>query len=423
MNGVGRNDPCPCGSGRKFKQCHLRQAEAVRDIHDRDRAWRWQLYEWGEENLDVGLSDLRLEDDDPLLHFLLPLHLFHIDYGGTTIAQRFLDEHGAPIPDSDRRWLEAQLASWVSIWEVEKVEMGSSLNLRDILTGEKRMVLDVTASMSCSVSTNLLARTLDFDGVSYLCGTHPAPLPPFLGDMAAQLACDKLRVKRRPSPRRLRGSKGALIVFDAWEEVLEVLDKSLSKHEFTNTDGDALLGVTDRFMFEAGSRKEVMDRITSIPGAEQVDETTIVLTRDDVLVASVAIEAARLKVESNSIRRGDFVRDTLQNACGDQIRFHSRALADPLSERYQDEVMQRGPLERSAGEMELALEFKRRHYARWIDDPIPMLDGQTPRRAIQSEEGRSRLDLLLRDMQYRESSLPQQEQFDMNILRRELGLD
>ena len=20
--GVGRNDPCPCGSGKKFKQCH-----------------------------------------------------------------------------------------------------------------------------------------------------------------------------------------------------------------------------------------------------------------------------------------------------------------------------------------------------------------------------------------------------------------
>jgi preprotein translocase subunit SecA len=21
---VGRNDPCPCGSGRKYKQCHLK---------------------------------------------------------------------------------------------------------------------------------------------------------------------------------------------------------------------------------------------------------------------------------------------------------------------------------------------------------------------------------------------------------------
>jgi uncharacterized protein YecA (UPF0149 family) len=24
MKNVGRNDPCPCGSGRKFKQCHGR---------------------------------------------------------------------------------------------------------------------------------------------------------------------------------------------------------------------------------------------------------------------------------------------------------------------------------------------------------------------------------------------------------------
>lgn len=22
LRGVGRNDPCPCGSGRKFKKCH-----------------------------------------------------------------------------------------------------------------------------------------------------------------------------------------------------------------------------------------------------------------------------------------------------------------------------------------------------------------------------------------------------------------
>ncbi len=25
--GIGRNDPCPCGSGKKFKKCCLRQSE------------------------------------------------------------------------------------------------------------------------------------------------------------------------------------------------------------------------------------------------------------------------------------------------------------------------------------------------------------------------------------------------------------
>ena len=23
---VGRNDPCPCGSGKKYKNCHMREA-------------------------------------------------------------------------------------------------------------------------------------------------------------------------------------------------------------------------------------------------------------------------------------------------------------------------------------------------------------------------------------------------------------
>ena len=26
----GRNDPCPCGSGRKFKHCHLKKFDATR---------------------------------------------------------------------------------------------------------------------------------------------------------------------------------------------------------------------------------------------------------------------------------------------------------------------------------------------------------------------------------------------------------
>ena len=30
MNKIGRNDPCPCGSGRKFKNCCLEREEASR---------------------------------------------------------------------------------------------------------------------------------------------------------------------------------------------------------------------------------------------------------------------------------------------------------------------------------------------------------------------------------------------------------
>ena len=29
LEAAGRNDPCPCGSGRKYKKCHLRADEAA----------------------------------------------------------------------------------------------------------------------------------------------------------------------------------------------------------------------------------------------------------------------------------------------------------------------------------------------------------------------------------------------------------
>ncbi|MGQ0658820.1 MAG: SEC-C metal-binding domain-containing protein [Chromatiales bacterium] len=33
---VGRNDPCPCGSGRKFKKCHGKDASPpLQDGHER----------------------------------------------------------------------------------------------------------------------------------------------------------------------------------------------------------------------------------------------------------------------------------------------------------------------------------------------------------------------------------------------------
>lgn len=29
VRAVGRNDPCPCGSGRKYKQCHASKSRAM----------------------------------------------------------------------------------------------------------------------------------------------------------------------------------------------------------------------------------------------------------------------------------------------------------------------------------------------------------------------------------------------------------
>ena len=32
MSKIGRNDPCPCGSGKKYKKCCLRKDQAAKQV-------------------------------------------------------------------------------------------------------------------------------------------------------------------------------------------------------------------------------------------------------------------------------------------------------------------------------------------------------------------------------------------------------
>jgi hypothetical protein len=76
MNKVGRNDPCPCGSGKKYKQCCLKaeQAKAAQAANDRSeavpRALRWLMSRHSrgvQQALDEGFFGT-LDDDEYRQH-------------------------------------------------------------------------------------------------------------------------------------------------------------------------------------------------------------------------------------------------------------------------------------------------------------------------------------------------------------------
>lgn len=52
---VGRNEPCPCGSGRKYKHCHEAEGEAFLA----KLARKQELERWEEEQKQAGVSWFR----------------------------------------------------------------------------------------------------------------------------------------------------------------------------------------------------------------------------------------------------------------------------------------------------------------------------------------------------------------------------
>jgi len=74
---------------------------------------------------------------------------------------------------------------------------------------------------------------------------------------------------------------------------------------------------------------------------------------------------------------------------------------------------------------QLITQAMERHFATWPDTPIPALDGKTPRQAVKSAAGRSKVSALLRDFENGEEHKRRagEPYYEIARLRAELGLE
>jgi hypothetical protein len=183
----GRNDPCQCGSGRKYKKCHLRDDERSRGearrsaaLHALDERLVTEISAFAFARFGVEARAWVTEFDDPaqVLPLAMPWSVYHFCVQGRPAFEWFLEE-ASPRPGADeRRWLDAQRASWLSVWEVIEVRAGEGLELRDLFAEEERSVREILATETVVKRDCILARVVVLDEAAVLGGTHPRPLPP-----------------------------------------------------------------------------------------------------------------------------------------------------------------------------------------------------------------------------------------------------
>ncbi|HMP42175.1 MAG TPA: SEC-C domain-containing protein, partial [Roseiflexaceae bacterium] len=167
MAKIGRNDPCHCGSGKKYKQCHLPIEEAARTeqlrrrravdalmprllqaagdrpgdvVQALERYWQGK---YDATQLDT-LDDLEDRGADRFLAWLA--FDFRSDDGMTLVERLAAD----PTP-LDATPLEAELlAAWVAVrlrpYRVEAIRKGDSFTVLDLLDGHELVVEDHAAS-------------------------------------------------------------------------------------------------------------------------------------------------------------------------------------------------------------------------------------------------------------------------------------
>ena len=441
---AGRNAPCPCGSGRKHKKCHLAADEAehaglqaAASTHAMDetlvrRLSAFALREYGEAW--EGFED-DFASPDEALPLALPWSVYCFEVEGKTVVDAYLEDRARRCTAEERRWLEAQRAAWLSVWEVEAVDAGKTVRLHDLLSDQRRTVHETRGSMTLVTHDAVLARIVDHEGVPLLCGTHPRPLPPVEAAEVVRRARARLRRKRSVPVDRLRDPAFGRNLIRYWEEAVEDVDvRRAIPPDLRNRDGDPLLLTVDHFEVAAGAMAAIEARVAELDGAHREpageDTSTYVFLRpvdpaepdgEQTLLGRLRIGPEALRIETNSEARADALRARVEDVCGSRLRHRAREHMDPLALADRPGWAPQPPPPSSPEQEHLVAAFKKRHYADWVDRPLPALNEKTPRECVRTAAGRAAVDLLLKDMEHMEQRAPGAP-FDFTAIRRKLGI-
>ena len=386
---VGRNDPCWCGSGRKFKQCHLHRP-SVPPLEER-AAWLYQkagtylsggawyplislvaaeraAYAEGEAAVEAAVRD--------------PVVADVVLFEGGAFAE-FVQQRGFLLPDDERLLADQWLLVERSVFEITAVRRGAGFTVRDLRTGEVHDVRERTASRQLKPGQLICARVVPagetwqiFGGIEPVALHHRDKL---LSLLDTDPEPDELMafLARRYAPPTIVTTEGdPLVIADV---VLEVGDPA------------AVTAALDR----AYARDEDSDppewRDTQrIEGADRIR-------------ATLRLTGSEVRINATSDRRMDDVLATIRQADpAATVRSDEREpitdarVARRLAEQRRPSGSALIAPDTAPPEVQQALAAYMQTYEKeWLDLPVPALSGLTPRQAADDPTRRDDLVRLL----------------------------
>lgn len=464
---VGRNDPCPCDSGKKFKRCCGATDDGVRRFRE-DAPMGEPVSGWARAHaiwpktrevlLEHGRTWLGLEgfaqavDDFPLeitlddhgeepptwveLFFTWQLYDWVPEGEDVTVAQHWLEN--APATGEIFRMIRSANLRPLSFYQVQAVDRGRGAVLRNLLADEEGFVVDRSLSEMIPPWTVLFARLVDFGGITFFEGVGSRVLPPHVASSIVS-GMDEALAMTPPIPIDELHAIGTELVEIYAGLVEEDEERRRGRPVLHTTDGELLVLCEDRWRIEDGKREEVLGRLRGLGFEADTDGESVSFRwirqngpKDplpSVHLGTVTVAGGEVKVETRSRERHARLKEQVTRALGSSIE-HTSSEERDQSEVF-DQMAAAGDLAGSPEpaesippelQRELMGEFLARHYGSWPDIGIPALDGKTPREAMKTPAGRSKVESLVRDMEFRTHGSPMEGAYDFDELRKELGL-
>ena len=464
---LGRNDPCPCGSGKKYKQCcgkpeapETPSADSHEGAVERAVAWLAQhhrkafaaalemeidgaAFGWFDEDDDAAVREAMAGIDDALWQQLqLNLTEWMLAEGdilvkGETqrVAELLLGASGPLLSVGQRAWL-AQLAQRpLRLYDVTDVVPGTGITLCDALdTAQPPIVVtEREGSRSMRPGMQIGARVMAVAGGHQLSGAVYA-----FSMLSGRAMLDELRaLLAQPSSHEEDNVLMiGLLIIKGW--LAQYLRPAPLPTLMDSHTGEPLLFTTDHYEVLAWPALEAaLAAQPDVHGASDGGWDRLIDCEDGLTRAQATIArkpaGQRVSLLYKTAGLAELGRPWFEALAGDSVKFLLREVSDPkgmLAQAKSSETAANQAPSLPAGldpeVLAQAIEgVIRRTYANWADEPIPMLSGQTPRQAIASAAGLERVKGLLRsyeDGEVRQAAQQERREISYQFLWDALGL-
>ena len=449
---AGRNDPCPCGSGKKYKRCCLtstwapptsfespwsRQREAsdrltqalskqaIREFgEDLHLAWE----DFNQDSLPAPMSTYPNEEGifNPFLIFdwdpLASRRRSGKPRAGYVLGS-YLEKHASRLSELEMRIVLQAISRPVSFYEVIRCDSGRSVVLRDVLIGEETHVEEHSGSKSMRPGDLFYGQIWILPGVNTLGRSGGRLIPP---DQKVEIVALRTKLRRKIAKQNRELSVADLIRYS--DEIrtvyLDIRDAMLRPKKLVNTDGEPFVFHT--LTFRIGSAQVAFDALAplawSVPKKELLEEVernadgsleTVEFdwlgkgnrmhkNWDNTVLGHLTISGRTLTVEVNSANRAERIRAQIEKRLGlyaTHMSTTSRTPEEALAERKVEE--KNVPPQIGLSEplsSETLREFSammQEEVEAWVYKKIPALGGRTPLQAVKDPDGREIVESLL----------------------------
>jgi len=452
---VGRNDPCPCGSGKKYKKCCLPKTRSQRKVDEDERNLRDTIlkfaaserfsYDW-KRALDMyraSSEDVDFEEFAEEVEFIdWVIHDYRCIGSGEPLVTIFAREKASTLNERQRRILTEWQNTLFGVYEVIGISKGEGIRLKDIVTGEEYFVEDVSASNAATLWDLLVTRVISVDGRLGFGGAGKLLPQTRKRDLKDFLETGFIKYQEVHGGASfhefLRENSLTVIQYASQEQIPTV----------KTSDGDdfclarALYGLKDR-----EATKRTLDRMEELRSAGKNDDGVHVYNwlekersahpeerhhgrggiEGHSVLGVVTLTYDSLELECFSKERLSRLQDLLERELKSSIKFLAdlSVNVEMALKQLRDELKEEEPPLPKDEEKRVMKEYLNHYYLqKWTSTKIPALCNKTPMQAMKTEEGKASLTQLLNEMQNLEERKRKagEPYFDVNKLRSKLGL-